>query len=186
MARPSTLPGIMAPLAAILGVSHLAERLDASTRTLNNWATNASAMPAIEAGLLDELCHFHNIEEILYTHPKFAKMFVASTHEGWVVWNWAGYGLRRRYRGPLEGLVLAEEDMWRLASSHGWPHGWDDCHGVPVPSKRIPIAQAPPAPGPSLDFRDNFSSIRACVASMEAAISRKSSNYSISPPPPIN
>ena len=61
MARPATLPGIWGALAAPLGVSGLAETLGTNPRTLNNWARNVSPVPAIEAGLLADLCEAHGV-----------------------------------------------------------------------------------------------------------------------------
>jgi hypothetical protein len=125
MARPTTLPGIMAPLAGGLGVSGLAEALTTNPRTLNNWANNISAMPAIEAGLLADLCKERNVTPMLYTHPNLANGYVASTPEGWVMWTWglppAGYAKRSRYIGHLEGLVPAGSEVLCMARTHGWP-----------------------------------------------------------------
>ena len=125
MARPTNLPGIMGNLAAILGVAGLAEALSTNTRTLNNWARNVSPMPAIEAGLLAQLCEEHGITPIVYQHPGLANGYVASTPEGWVMWTWGlgryGYPRRRRYMGHLEGLVGPSPEILCLARTHGWP-----------------------------------------------------------------
>lgn len=121
MARPTTLPGIMGPMAETMGVQALAEALTTNPRTLNNWARNISPMPAIEAGLLADL----GAAPQLYTHPNIANGYVASTPEGWVMWTWglppAGYGRRRRYMGHLEGLVPAGPEVLCMARTHGWP-----------------------------------------------------------------
>ena len=125
MARPTTLPGIWAPLAGTLGVSGLAEALDTNTRTLNNWANNASAMPAVASGLLADLCAAHGVTPIVYQHPNLANGYVASTHEGWVMWACGlgqyGYPRRRRYMGHMEGLVGPSPEILCLARTHGWP-----------------------------------------------------------------
>lgn len=123
MARPTTLPGIWAPLAGTLGVSGLAEALDTNTRTLNNWANNVSAMPAIEAGLLADLCAARGVQPMLYSHPNLPRAWVASTPDGWVMWPW-GAGLwaqRRRYLGHMVGLVPADKGDVLSARLHGWP-----------------------------------------------------------------
>lgn len=125
MARPTTLPGIWGALAAPLGVSGLAEALDTNTRTLNNWANNMTAMPAVASGLLSDLCKEHGIAPMLYTHPNLANGYVASTPEGWVMWVWGlppyGYGKRHRYAGHLVGLVPANREVLIMARTHGWP-----------------------------------------------------------------
>ena len=126
MARPTTLPGIWTPLAASFGgVAPLAEALGTNTRTLNNWANNISAMPAIESGRLAYMCQAHLVTPKLYAHPGLPNSYVASTHEGWVMWTCGlgpyGYPMRRRYQGRLEGLVPADAGMLVSARTHGWP-----------------------------------------------------------------
>ncbi len=112
MGRPSTLPGILGALAAILGVSGIAEALGSNPRTVNNWANNVSAMPAIEAGLLADLCREHQVTPMLYTHPEIPNGYVASIPDGWVMWGHGldhyGYPSRRRYLEQLEGLDPAD------------------------------------------------------------------------------
>ena len=108
-----------------LGVSGLAEALGTNPRTLNNWARNISPMPAVEAGLLADICAARSITPMLYTHPNLANGYVASTPEGWVCWVWGlppyGYSKRRRYMGHLAGLVPATSEDLCLARTHGWP-----------------------------------------------------------------
>ena len=125
MSRPTTLPGLLGALAGVLGVAETATALNSNPRTLHNWATNKSAMPAIEAGLLADLCNTHSLKPLLYTHPGLANGYVASTPEGWVMWTWGlppyGYGRRRRYMGHTEGLVPAGSEVLCMARTHGWP-----------------------------------------------------------------
>lgn len=125
MARPPKLPGIWGALAAPLGVSGLAEALHTNPRTLNNWANNKTPMPAIEAGLLADLCKEHGVEPKLFTHPNIANGYVANTPEGWVMWTWGmppnGYAKRNRYMGHMEGLVPANKEVLVMARLHGWP-----------------------------------------------------------------
>ena len=124
MARPTTLPGILGSLAAIMGVGPLADALGTNTRTLNNWARNISPMPAIESGLLAQLCEEHGVTPIVYQHPNLANGYVASTPEGWVLWTWGigAYKRRTRYMGHLEGLVGPNSEILCLAHTHGWPY----------------------------------------------------------------
>jgi hypothetical protein len=115
----------MGALAADLGVTGLAEALSTSTRTLNNWANNVSAISGIEAGLLADLCRERGVTPMLYTHPNLPNGYVANTSEGWVMWGFGldtyGYPSRRRYRGHLVGLVPADAGVLVSARTHGWP-----------------------------------------------------------------
>jgi hypothetical protein len=115
----------MGALAGLLGVSGLSDVLGTNPRTLHNWATNKSAMPAVEAGLLADLAKAHNVAPLLYTHPNLTNGYVASTPDGWVMWTWGlgpyGYPKRRRYMGRTEGLVPAGSEVLCMARTHGWP-----------------------------------------------------------------
>jgi hypothetical protein len=124
MGRSPKLPGIFAPLADVLGVAGLADALGSNPRTLNNWARNLSAMPAIEAARLRELCVARGVAPLLYTHPNLANGYIASTPDGWVMWTWGigAYARRTRYRGHLEGLIPADAGVLILARMHGWPY----------------------------------------------------------------
>ena len=120
----------MGALAGLLSVSGLAEALGANPRTMHNWATNKSAMPAVAAGLLADLAKTHRVAPMLYTHPNLANGYVASTPDGWVMWTWGtwgtwgigpyGYPNRRRYMGHTKGLIPAGSEVLCLARTHGW------------------------------------------------------------------
>ena len=81
-------------------------------------------MPAIEAGLLAQLCEDHGITPTVYQHPGLANGYVASTPEGWVMWTWGieSYKRRTRYRGHLEGLIGPNSEILCMARTHGWPY----------------------------------------------------------------
>ena len=121
MGKPTTLPGIIGSMASILGVAGLAESIGTNPRTLHHWAHNTSAMPAIEADRLAELCREHEIKPQLYTHPGMPTAYVASTPQGWIMWGVEGYAKRRRYMGHVAGMVPAGPDILLCARTHGWP-----------------------------------------------------------------
>lgn len=121
MGKPTTLPGVIGSLASLVGVARLAESIDTNPRTLHHWAHNDSAMPAIEAGKLADLCLEHGVVPMLYTHPEMPTGYVASTPQGWVMWGVDGYSKRRRYLGYLEGLVPTNASILLCARAHGWP-----------------------------------------------------------------
>lgn len=123
MSRPTTLPGLLGALAGLLGVSGLSNALGTNPRTLHNWATNKSAMPAVEAGLLADLAKVHGVMPMLYTHPGLPTGYLASTHEGWLMFGarLGGWAQRSRYRGHTEGLVPVDAAVLLCARGHGWP-----------------------------------------------------------------
>lgn len=123
MSYHTKLPGIWGALAGVLGVSGLATALDSNPRTLHNWATNKSAVPAIAADRAAGLCEAIKITPLLYTHPYLTDGYVASTPSGWLTFarSTGSWPQRRRYMAPAVALNLADDGDLLSARAYGWP-----------------------------------------------------------------
>jgi hypothetical protein len=118
MGRPTKLPGIWGALAETLTVSGLAEALDSNPRSINNWAHNVAAIPAVTSGRLLDLCLDLDVPPIVYRNAD--RVLVGCTHEGWVTWGEGGYARRTRYLGSVEDLVGPSPETTRQARKTGW------------------------------------------------------------------
>ena len=121
MANRITLPGILGAAAEQLGVSALAKEAGTNPRTLYNWATNRSAIPAIPALRLAEVCQRLRLKPLLYQMPGGGeKDHLASTAQGWLYMPLSGHGAHR-YHSPVDDPTPASPDLLAEAPEFGWP-----------------------------------------------------------------